>query len=129
MADDIDSTPTTGEPFTIRPVGSDRRPVSIQQLLEDTRSRVDRVEPETLEAEQVAGAHVVDIRPDEQRQRMHVPGAVIVERNVLEWRLDPASPHCIPQTGYDRPIIIVCNEGYSSTRRHERSPDRVIGGG
>jgi hypothetical protein len=60
---------------------------------------------------------------------MHVPGAVIVERNVLEWRLDPASPHCIPQTGYDRPIIIVCNEGYSSTRRHERSPDRVIGGG
>jgi rhodanese-related sulfurtransferase len=90
--------------------------MSIQELLDDARSRLDRVEPENLEAEQAAGALVVDIRPDEQRQRDgHLPGAVIVDRNVLEWRLDPASPHCIPQTAYDRRIIILCNEGYSST--------------
>jgi rhodanese-related sulfurtransferase len=116
MSDDIHSTATEGEPLPSPAVGSDRRRVSIQELLDDARSRLDRVEPENLEAEQAAGALVVDIRSDEQRQRDgHVPGAVIVDRNVLEWRLDPASPHCIPQTGYDRRIIIVCNEGYSST--------------
>jgi rhodanese-related sulfurtransferase len=116
MSDDIDSTPTKGEPPTTRAVGSDRHRVSIQELLEDARSSLDRVEPENLEAEQAAGALVIDIRPDEQRRRDgDIPGVVIIDRNVLEWRLDPASPHCIPQSGYDRRIIIVCNEGYSST--------------
>jgi rhodanese-related sulfurtransferase len=40
---------------------------------------------------------------------------LVIDRNVLEWRLDPASPHRIPQTGYDQRIIVVCNEGYSSS--------------
>jgi rhodanese-related sulfurtransferase len=116
MADDTPSTATEGDPVTTRAVRADRGRVSIQELLDDARSRLDRVEPEKLEAEQAAGALVVDIRPDEQRQRDGpVPGAVIIDRNVLEWRLDPASPHCIRETGYDRRIIIVCNEGYSST--------------
>ncbi len=39
----------------------------------------------------------------------------MIDRNVLEWRLDPASPHCIPRTGYEQRIIVVCNEGYSSS--------------
>jgi rhodanese-related sulfurtransferase len=45
-----------------------------------------------------------------------VPGAVVVDRNVLEWRLDPASPDRLPQaTGYDLEVVVLCNEGYSSS--------------
>ena len=45
-----------------------------------------------------------------------MPGAIVVDRNVLEWRLDPASPHRLAEvTGYDQRIIVVCNEGYSSS--------------
>lgn len=116
MSDEIHSTASEREPLPTPAVDSVRRQMSIQELVDFARSRLDRVEPENLAAEQAAGALVVDIRSDEQRQRDgHVPAAVIVDRNVLEWRLDPASPHCIPQTAYDRRIIIVCNEGYSST--------------
>ena len=60
---------------------------------------------------------MIDIRPVEQRQRDGaLPGAVVIDRNVLEWRLDPASPHRISSvTGYDQRIILVCDEGYSSS--------------
>jgi rhodanese-related sulfurtransferase len=63
------------------------------------------------------GALVVDIRPVEQRSRDgELPGAVVVDRNVLEWRLDPASEDRIPEvTGHDQPIVVVCNEGYASS--------------
>ena len=62
-------------------------------------------------------ALLVDTRPWEQRLRDGaVPGAVVVDRNVLEWRLDPASPDRIPQvTGYDLEVVVLCNEGYSSS--------------
>ena len=64
-----------------------------------------------------AGALLVDTRPVEQRERDgEVPGAVVVDRNVLEWRLDPASPWRIPEvTGYDLEVIVLCNQGYSSS--------------
>ena len=63
------------------------------------------------------GALVIDTRPVHQREADgELPGAVVLERNVLEWRLDPASPHRIPEvTGYDIEVIVVCNEGYSSS--------------
>ena len=63
------------------------------------------------------GPLLVDTRPGEQRDRDgEVPGAVVVDRNVLEWRLDPASPYRIPEvTGYDLEVIVLCNEGYSSS--------------
>jgi rhodanese-related sulfurtransferase len=63
------------------------------------------------------GALVVDIRPIEQRQRDgELPGAIVIDRNVLEWRLDPASPHRIAEASdHDREIVIVCNEGYASS--------------
>lgn len=63
------------------------------------------------------GGLLIDIRPAAQRQEEgQIPGAVIVERNVLEWRLDPTSRHRIPQVhGYDQPIVIVCSEGYTSS--------------
>jgi rhodanese-related sulfurtransferase len=59
----------------------------------------------------------VDIRPVEQRQRDgELPGAIVIDRNVLEWRLDPTCPHHIPEVNCaDTRIILVCNEGYSSS--------------
>jgi rhodanese-related sulfurtransferase len=92
-------------------------PCSISVVLERARARLDRVEPEDLESEFAGGALVVDIRPVEQRQRDgELPGAVVVCRNVLEWRLDPASDHHIDEaTHHDLRIVIVCNEGYSSS--------------
>ena len=78
---------------------------------------MDRVRVQQLAAEVAAGALLVDIRPSEQRATGgDLPGAVVVDRNVLEWRLDPTSPDRLeladdPQ----RRIILVCNEGYSSS--------------
>jgi rhodanese-related sulfurtransferase len=89
---------------------------NIDDLLAEARAGLDRVPAEELEAELSAGALVVDIRPVEQRTRDgELPGAVIIDRNVLEWRLDPASPNRIPQAAYGRRIILVCNEGYSTS--------------
>ena len=89
---------------------------SIDQILAEARAGLDRVEPADLAREQAEGALVVDTRPFEQRQRDgDLPGAVVIDRNVLEWRLDPASPNAIPDAGYDRRVIIVCNEGFSSS--------------
>ncbi|RYP89119.1 rhodanese-like domain-containing protein [Nocardioides guangzhouensis] len=64
-----------------------------------------------------AGAVVVDIRPVDQRMRDgSLPGAVVVDRNVLEWRLDPTCPHRLPlATGADVRYVLVCNEGYGSS--------------
>ena len=90
---------------------------TIDELLAQVRRRIDRIGPAEAAARQAAGALLVDTRPWEQRSRDgEVPGAVLVDRNVLEWRLDPASPDRIPQvTGYDLEVIVLCNEGYSSS--------------
>jgi rhodanese-related sulfurtransferase len=89
---------------------------TIDDLLAAARRNLDRVAPENMEAEQASGALVVDIRPVEQRTRDgEFPGAVVIDRNVLEWRLDPAGDYRIPETGYDKRIIVVCNEGYASS--------------
>jgi rhodanese-related sulfurtransferase len=90
---------------------------AIDELLERARSRLDRVSVMDLPREQEAGALVVDIRPIEQRLRDgQLPGARVIDRNVLEWRLDPSCPHRLPEaTDPDRRIILVCNEGYSSS--------------
>jgi rhodanese-related sulfurtransferase len=63
------------------------------------------------------GALIVDIRPVEQRQRDgELAGALVIDRNVLEWRLDPTSPDRLPGTDDpDRTIVLVCNEGYASS--------------
>jgi len=90
---------------------------SVDELLADARARLDRVRADQLGDEQAAGALVVDIRPVDQRARDgELDGAVVIDRNVLEWRLDPASEHRIEQVdGYDLRVIIVCNEGYQSS--------------
>jgi len=96
-------------------MGGSRR--TVDELLADARTRLDRVQPDELAAAQAAGALVVDTRPGEERARDGaLPGAIVIDRNVLEWRLDPASPHRISEvTDHDCWIILVCNEGYSSS--------------
>ena len=95
----------------------DRPARTVDELLERVRARIDRVQPAEAARRLAAGALLVDTRPVEQRERDgEVPGAVVVDRNVLEWRLDPASPYRIPEvTGYDLDVVVLCNQGYSSS--------------
>lgn len=92
-------------------------PRPIDEFLAAARARLDRVQVQHLEREREGGALIIDTRPVEQRSRDgDLPGAIVIDRNILEWRLDPASSHHIAQvTGYDTRIVIVCNEGYSSS--------------
>jgi rhodanese-related sulfurtransferase len=91
--------------------------MTVDELLEAARARLERVGPRQAVEEQQAGALLVDIRPSEQRRREGaIPGARVLERNVLEWRLDPASDSRIPEArGYDLRVIVVCSEGYTSS--------------
>ena len=90
------------------------RPIS--ELLADTRQRLSRLGPEQAWAAMQDGALLVDIRPAAQRAAEgEVPGALIVERNVLEWRLDPASAARLPEADYRRQIIVMCSAGYASS--------------
>jgi rhodanese-related sulfurtransferase len=94
-----------------------RRRRTITDLLADARSGLRRLGPKEAAREVERGALLVDIRPAEQRKADgELPGAVVIDRNVLEWRLDPASRWRIPQvTGYEQRVIVVCNQGYSSS--------------
>jgi rhodanese-related sulfurtransferase len=89
---------------------------SIDQLLAEARARLDRFSPLRASRAARAGALLVDIRPAAQRAAEgEIPGALIVERNVLEWRFDPASDARLPQASYDLEVIVVCSEGYTSS--------------
>jgi len=90
---------------------------AISILLEECRRHLARVLPEELSTAVADGALIVDIRPRDQRDRDgEMPDALVIDRNVLEWRLDPTSPDRLPEaTDAQRQIIIVCNEGYSSS--------------
>ncbi len=90
---------------------------SADDLVTRARSRITRVAPEDLDALSISGGLVVDIRPAAQRRdEGELPGAIVVERNVLEWRLDPAGVDRLPAvTGYDQPIVVVCSAGYASS--------------
>ena len=95
----------------------DDSPCAVDRLLDRARASLVRVEPDALEEAVAAGAVVVDIRPVEQRDRDGaMPGALVIDRNVLEWRLDPTCPHRSPGAVQpDSRVIIVCNEGYQSS--------------
>ncbi len=95
-----------------RPPGSR----SIDELLADARSRLVRLSPaEAMEA-LASGAILVDIRPEAQRREEgEIPGALIVERNVLEWRFDPTSDARLPIASYELQPIIFCSESYTSS--------------
>jgi rhodanese-related sulfurtransferase/predicted metal-dependent enzyme (double-stranded beta helix superfamily) len=89
----------------------------IDELLAEARSGLRRLRPEAALAGLTDGAVLVDIRPLEQRiVEGEVPGAIIIGRNVLEWRLDPASEARIPALARaDARVIVMCSEGYAST--------------
>jgi len=89
----------------------------IDDILAEARARLRRLEPEEAHLAFRGGAPLVDIRPAAQRAANgEVPGALIIERNVLEWRLDPRSDARLPIAGrYDLPVIVFCQEGYTSS--------------
>lgn len=94
------------------------RPVGIDTLLERVREGLDRVEAqEAYSAAQAGEALLVDIRYAALRERDGlIPGALVVERNELEWRLDPQGSHRAPEaTNHDLRVVVVCNEGYASS--------------
>lgn len=90
---------------------------SVDEILAAARARLDRVTPGQAFAELAAGAALIDIRPAAQRgEQGEIPGSVVVERNHLEWRLDPASEARLPWvSGYDVRPIVICSEGYTSS--------------
>ncbi|MDT0440589.1 MULTISPECIES: rhodanese-like domain-containing protein [Streptomyces] len=94
------------------------RPTGIDELLERVRSTYRRIEPRAAHEAAAAGdALLVDIRYAALRERDGlIPGALVVERNELEWRLDPQGSHRVPEaTGHDLRIVVICNEGYASS--------------
>lgn len=96
---------------------TDRASFSIDVLLQRARDRLARVDPVQAHEELLSGALVVDIRPQAQRvAEGEVPGSLVLERNVLEWRLDPTSSARIPEaTGHHLRVIVLCSEGYTSS--------------
>jgi rhodanese-related sulfurtransferase len=93
-------------------------PASLDELLATARGRIGhRPDPIETAAAVADGALLIDIRPIEQRSRDgEVPGAVIIDRNVLEWRVAPSSENRLPNLGDpDRVLVIMCNEGYQSS--------------
>ena len=90
---------------------------AIEQVLATARSRLDRPDPRRAAEMVDDGALLVDTRPGWQReQEGDLPGALLIERNHLEWRLDPTSDARIPQAvDHDVVWIVVCSEGYASS--------------
>jgi len=86
-------------------------------LVADARRRIHRVPPERLDQVRKDGGLVVDIRPEAQRRAEGpLEDAIVIERNVLEWRLDPRGDHRIPDVrDHDQEVVIVCSEGYASS--------------
>jgi rhodanese-related sulfurtransferase len=91
-------------------------PLSVVDLLASARSGLLRLDPYRAVRAWREGAVLVDIRPAAQRaEEGEVPGALLVERNVLEWRFDPASDARLPIASYDLHVIVLCSEGYTSS--------------
>jgi rhodanese-related sulfurtransferase/mannose-6-phosphate isomerase-like protein (cupin superfamily) len=92
--------------------------LSIEQILAAARARLRRLSPdEAHEAVVGTDAILVDIRPEGQRAiEGSIAGALVVERNVLEWRLDPdSSSRLAIATNHDLQVIVFCSEGYTSS--------------
>ena len=92
-------------------------PITLEDLIDRARRSLARVDPEQAAAELGGGALLVDIRPIDQRSLGgDIPGATVIDRNVLEWRLAPDSERRIDAVaGPGTRVIVLCNEGYSSS--------------
>lgn len=98
--------------------GTGERSLGIDELLERVRATYVRVGPrEAYTAAQAGEALLVDIRYAALRERDGlIPGALVIERNELEWRLDPRGSHRVPEAGsHDLRVVVFCNEGYASS--------------
>ncbi len=86
-------------------------------VLEQARAGMRRLTPHEAAEAAERGALLVDTRTEWQRAAQgEVPGALVIDRTVLEWRLDPASDAAIPEaTGYDLLVVVLCRQGYSSS--------------
>ncbi|GAA3453852.1 rhodanese-like domain-containing protein [Dactylosporangium matsuzakiense] len=89
----------------------------VARVLTQARQGVRRYTPQEADAARRRGALIVDTRTETQRAETgELPGALVIDRTVLEWRLDPASPDHIPEaTSYDLEVVVVCRQGYSSS--------------
>ncbi|MET8147284.1 rhodanese-like domain-containing protein [Actinoplanes sp. NPDC049668] len=88
----------------------------IEELLAGARARIVRLGPHETYRAVGRGAVLVDIRPAAQRaEHGEIPGAIVIERNVLEWRLDPRSDARLSFTRYDLEMVVTCQEGYTSS--------------
>ena len=98
---------------TVRPPGAR----TIDEILVAARARLRRLTPQQAFGEVSLGGVLIDIRPAAQRAgKGEIPGSTIVERNHLEWRLDPCSDARLSWvTGYDHRIIVICVDGYTSS--------------
>jgi rhodanese-related sulfurtransferase len=90
---------------------------TVDDLLGEARQGLERVAPEAAAEAADRGAVLIDIRADNQiAQDGTIPGALVIGRNVMEWRLDPASDHRHPDApGLDAHVIVVCDAGYASS--------------
>lgn len=98
------------------PVGAPVGARSIDEILAAARARIRRLDPEPAHRALAHGAVLVDIRPAAQRAAEgSVPDALVIERNVLEWRLDPRCDARLPIADYGLHVIVLCSEGYTSS--------------
>lgn len=89
---------------------------TIDQYLEEARERLDRVQPDEVERALADGAILVDIRPAaDRREEGEMPGALVIHRVVLEWRLAPSSDARIVDLEPGQKVILFCNDGYQSS--------------
>ena len=91
--------------------------MGIDDVLAASRAGVTRLDPAGLATAMARGALVVDTRTESHRRAQgEFPGALVIDRTVLEWRLDPTSPWRIPEaTGPDLEVVVVCRHGYCSS--------------
>jgi rhodanese-related sulfurtransferase len=86
------------------------------ELLARARGRLSRLDAQQTAQAQRDGAVLVDIRPAALRATTGIiPDALVIERNYLEWRLDPEGDACLPIARYDLTVVVYCAEGYTSS--------------
>lgn len=91
-------------------------PSRISVALEHVRRQLGRLTADEAFEAQLRGALLVDTRTAAQRRRQgELPGALVIDRTVLEWRLDPTSPHRIPEARPGARVVVLCRQGYSSS--------------
>ncbi|MFM6847953.1 MAG: rhodanese-like domain-containing protein [Terrabacter sp.] len=102
--------------MTQEPARATGRPRTIDEVLAEAMSRLHRLTPAEADAARSKGAVIVDIRPAARRAAEgELPFATVIERNVLEWRFDPASDASLPIASHDLAVVVLCQEGYTSS--------------